>query len=68
LGEASYVCLYKVEQGGVSPRDEHFLRNSLFSVLRTFVAYSYTFFSYQILCSYFLSICYFGLPADNNFH
>ena len=59
-----FVCT-KRKSGTISPRGEHFLRNSFYSVLRTFVFYSYTFFSYKNLFSYSFYICYSGLPADH---
>jgi len=53
------------KRGTVSSRVEHFLRNSLFSVLRKFVVYSYTFFSYKKLFSSIFYICYSSIPADS---
>ena len=43
-----FVCT-RPKNGIFSPRGEHFLRNSFFSVLRTFSVYSYIFFLTKIL-------------------
>ena len=59
-----FVCT-RWKSGTVSPRGEHFLRNSFVSVLRKFVLLSYTFFSFKKLFSYFFFICYSGLPEDH---